>query len=263
MGVSKYFIPNVTYGTEDMNEIVSDLRTTGVYGDIADCLKVIATTGTTVNILDGKGWVEGCKIVVSGTESITLPTVNGNYSIIMKLTKTGGVITDISLAYENGQTVGAHVLAWVTVSGDAITNVTDKRVNSTFKGVTQVYPSHNSGSVTYNETLATTTTKLINIGAGYTHGKAVIYPSGDSGGVTVFFGTDKEKTSVIGYYYNGAYTYPASWTKTRIGAIVGGASNSRYGMADLNITDFYIDGNSIKFVVKGNLKYTIEWEVWQ
>lgn len=139
MSKTKYFVANAVYGAADMNETVSDLRKDGVFGEIIDCLKVTKVSGTTVAIAVGKGWVDGCKIKVTATESLTLPTTDGEYSVIMKLTTTGGVVVDIDFAYESGSTAGNHVLAWVTVASGVISGTpTDKRVNSTFNGATQI-----------------------------------------------------------------------------------------------------------------------------
>ena len=141
--IKKYFIDStesneVKYGTGAINKIVDYLRTTGIFGEIVNCLKITAGSGTTLNIADGIGWVDGCGIEASSGETLILPTANGTYSVIIKLNKVGDTVNDIAFAYESGQTVGLQVLAWVTVYGSAITNVVDKRTNSTFRGITQI-----------------------------------------------------------------------------------------------------------------------------
>lgn len=267
--VKKYFIDNSPYDTDDINKIVGYLRTTGIFGDITDCLKVTAGAGTTANIANGIGWVEGCGIEAKdGDTTVVLPSEAGIYSIIMKIDKDGDTVNDIKFDWESGQVAGNHVLAWVTVSGGAITLVTDKRVNSTFNGATQLSPSYNSDIVTYNETLEVTTTKLINIGAGYSHGRAVIYKNDSKVGINVWFNTDKEKTHVMGTRSRTtAATISYSWTKGGVGKVAGvflfQGSTWSLGFSDLEIYDFYIDGNNIKLDVKGTFNYTIEWEVWQ
>lgn len=147
MGIKKYFVDNAAYGTDALNKIVGALRTTGVYGEIIDCLKVTAGSGTTVNIADGVGWVDGCQIEVDGGASLVLPSANGTYSVVMALDKDGDTVNDIALAYESGEVTGAHVLAWAAVSGGSVTAVTDKRVNSTFAGATQYSPVYYTGHV--------------------------------------------------------------------------------------------------------------------
>lgn len=158
MAIKKYFIDNQEYGTDALNKINYFLRTTGVCGEIADCLRVTAGSGTTVNVADGIGWVDGCAIEVSGGATLTLPTSSGKYSIIMKLDKNVDTVNNISFDYTAGELDAPHVLAWVTISGGSITSVADKRVDSVYRGQTNYPYNIYSGSVTYTETLAGNTT---------------------------------------------------------------------------------------------------------
>jgi|GEM_PF-5580187 len=136
MAIKKYFIDNEAYGVDAMNKIVSSLRTTGVDGEIVDCLKVTKATALSVYIAPGRGWVDGCQIELDATETRAVSSTAGTYSVIMQLSKTGEQTEDIDIVVIPGSDTGAHVLAYVTVSGDVITDVTDVRTHSKFNGKT-------------------------------------------------------------------------------------------------------------------------------
>ncbi len=136
MAIKKYFIDNVTYGVDAMNKIVSSLRTTGIDGEIANCLKVTKASSLSVYIAPGRGWVDGCQIELDATETRVVESAAGTYSVIMQMSKTGDRTDDIDIVVIPGNETGAHVLAHVTVSGNAITAVTDARTHSKFNGKT-------------------------------------------------------------------------------------------------------------------------------
>lgn len=148
MAIKKYFLDSKQvngewvpkYGADDLNKVVGYLRTTGVFGEIADCLKVSEGTGTTVNIANGIGWVDGCGIEATDKDTtLVLPTVSGTYKVYMKLDKSSDVVNDISFAYSLGDIPANQVLALVTVLSGAITAVDSTvRVNSQFRGETQL-----------------------------------------------------------------------------------------------------------------------------
>lgn len=168
MALNKYFIDNVTYGVDAMNKIVSGLRTTGVDGEVTDGLLVTKNSGLAVNIAPGRGWVDGCQIEVTETETRTAGSTAGPYSVIMQLEKPGTQVDDIDLAVVEGAETGPHVLAQLTVSGGAVTGVTDMRTWSRAVGNTTVPVSMQSGSATLSGTVA----------AGKTITKTVVMPSG-------------------------------------------------------------------------------------
>ncbi len=136
MAVKKYFIDNAVYGVEALNKIVAGLRTTGVDGETANSLLVSKNGELAVNIAPGRGWVDGCQIELNATESRAVGSAAGTYSVIMQLSKTGEQTDDIDIAVQEGSVTGAHVLAYVTVSGGQITAIADRRINSKFRGNT-------------------------------------------------------------------------------------------------------------------------------
>ena len=99
MGLKAFFKSNADYGADELNNIVKYLRTDGVYGEIADCLKASKGTGTVVNIADGIGWVDGCGIEVSEGYSVTLPTAADTYYIYMAVTTEGDHTTAADITY--------------------------------------------------------------------------------------------------------------------------------------------------------------------
>lgn len=136
MAIKKYFIDNEMYGVDAMNKIVSSIRTTGIDGEIPDCLKVTIATTLSVSVAPGRGWVDGCQIELDATETRAVSSTAGTYSVIMQISKTGTQTDDIDIVVIPGSETGAHVLAHVTVSGNAIAAVTDVRMHSKFNGRT-------------------------------------------------------------------------------------------------------------------------------
>ncbi len=157
MAIKKYFVDNAVYGVDVMNGIVHGLRTDGVDGETADSLLVTKGTGRTVYIAPGRGWVQGCQIAVTSTESRAVGSADGTYSVIMQLTQEGdgedARTVDIDLAVVEGAQSGPHVLAHLAVSGGAIT-VTDTRQWSRAVGNTTTPVSIQSGRQTFTGTVS-------------------------------------------------------------------------------------------------------------
>ena len=237
--IKKHFIDNTSYGTDELNEVVGSLRTTGIDGTITDCLKITVVSNTTVNIGDGVGWVDGCRIEKSGNETLTLPTDAGNYSVIMKLNKNEGVVNDISIAYEPDHTVGNHVLAWATVvAGSTISVVTDMRAISTFKGVTVINTSTANG--VYSDTttiIAGSSSYIAHINTGIPASRGRIFLLGylaDTGAL-IFFDNDSDENSISISKAQGIST-----------SFKSGNSGLSYGaFGGISIQKCYIDGSQI------------------
>lgn len=182
MGLKAFFKSNADYGADELNNIVKYLRTDGVYGEIADCLKASKGTGTVVNIADGIGWVDGCGIEVSEGYSVTLPTAADTYYIYMAVTTAGDHTTAADITYTTEEPENENcILASVVVASGAISTVTDTRVNSQFKGSYQFAPTYHSGTVTLTGTISAanaTTVKSFTVPVGVK--KARLYMASDS-----------------------------------------------------------------------------------
>lgn len=128
-----------------------------------------------------------------------------------------------------------------------------------------------SGNAEYTDSIpaASTLTKTIAIGAGKTHGMAVICERGDYAlkGVMTSFTTDIDSNLSAGYTPSGG----GALAKDYLGYVTdeGGFGQGCTGAASIRIDSFYINGTDLTIVFKNtdvstprNLNCRIDWRVW-
>ncbi|GHV45550.1 hypothetical protein FACS189492_2880 [Clostridia bacterium] len=118
------------------------LRTNGVGAGIDNQMSVAAVSGG-VSVDTGICFIGGCALEITDTpEIVSVPTSDGVYSVAVKTEMGNNVVMSISVGCYQGQITNADdtvVLALVTVDGGVISNISDVRTWSLFRGNPQIF----------------------------------------------------------------------------------------------------------------------------
>lgn len=166
------------YNAAQISGYFKGILTNGIYQNIGSAFEVAAGNDLTIQVLDGRAYIDGCWAENDAFYNITIPTPSASYSridtIVLRLDMTNrNIVLDVlegipaptptAEALTRNSTIKEYALAYVTVPANATqitnANITDKRSDATVCGwVGLAIGGGGSASVSLTKTEAVYTT---------------------------------------------------------------------------------------------------------